>query len=214
MSEILSKYKALALIGLAGLLALSLAALAPERNINSSSIAPTPSHDSLQKMTDGHMAEVYKSLTQRANFVPEKDNFAAFGEEAEQGRELHCLAQAIYFEARGEPVEGQMAVAFVILNRVKDNRYPDSICGVVFQNEQMRNRCQFSFACDGRSDDPREARAWTTARGAAVAAFYNQNSDFTHASTHYHADYVQPHWADALHPTLQVGQHIFYREES
>lgn len=128
-------------------------------------------------------------------------------------RSLNCLAQAVYFEARGEPFEGQVAVAYVILNRVKDKRYPDNICEVVFQNEKRRNRCQFSFACDGRSDKPHEMAAWDTARRVAVGTLKFDSSDVTARSTHYHAKYVTPRWAKHLQPTLQVGSHIFYRED-
>ena len=126
---------------------------------------------------------------------------------------LNCLAQAVYFEARGEPFEGQVAVAYVILNRVKDRRYPDNICEVVFQNEKRRHRCQFSFACDGRSDKPYEMAAWDTARRVAVGTLKYDTSDVTARSTHYHANYVNPRWAKHLQPTLQVGSHIFYRED-
>lgn len=70
--------------------------------------------------------------------------------------QTQCLAQAIYFEARSEPLEGQLAVGQVVMNRVESNAYPDTTCEVVFQNERMRHRCQFSFACDGKSDRPRD----------------------------------------------------------
>lgn len=128
-------------------------------------------------------------------------------------KEFHCLAQAIYFEARSEPFEGQVAVAYVILNRVKDKRYPNNICGVVFQNEKRRNLCQFSFACDGLSDNPYEMVAWNQARRVAGGVLKNTMSDVTARSTHYHATYVQPRWAKYLQPTIQVGQHVFYRED-
>ncbi len=128
--------------------------------------------------------------------------------------EFRCLAQAVYFEARSEPFEGQVAVAYVVLNRVADKRYPNSICKVVFQNEHWRNRCQFSFACDGLTDKPFERAAWVQARLVAGGAVSNRNSDVTSSSTHYHAKYVNPTWAQHLRPTLQIGKHIFYREES
>lgn len=128
-------------------------------------------------------------------------------------KDFKCLAQAIYFEARSEPLEGQVAVAYVILNRVKDRRYPDNICGVVFQNENRRHLCQFSFACDGLSDNPYEMTAWNVARRIAGAVLINAQSDVTGRSTHYHAKYVSPRWAKHLQPTIQVGRHVFYRED-
>lgn len=126
---------------------------------------------------------------------------------------FRCLAQAVYFEARSEPFEGQVAVAYVILNRVKDRRYPNSICEVVFQNEKRRHHCQFSFACDGLSDNPYEMTAWNVARRVAGGTLSNASGDVTAHSTHYHAKYVSPGWAKYLQPTIQVGRHIFYRED-
>lgn len=122
-----------------------------------------------------------------------------------------CLAQAIYFEARSEPIEGQAAVAEVVLNRVQDKRFPNTVCGVVFQNENWRHRCQFSFACDGRSDRPRERQSWQQARKIAAVVLAGVENDMTNAATHYHAVYVQPGWAQRLERTVQVGQHVFYR---
>ncbi len=123
-----------------------------------------------------------------------------------------CLAQAVYFEARSEPLEGQLAVAQVVLNRVRDARYPSTVCHVVFQNEHWRNRCQFSFACDGRSDNPKEARAWRRAQKIAFIAATGRWNDLTEAATHYHADYVNPYWKVAFNQTAQYGRHVFYRD--
>lgn len=124
--------------------------------------------------------------------------------------EAHCLAQAIYFEARSEPVEGQLAVAQVVMNRVNDRRYPNSVCGVVFQNERLRHRCQFSFACDGKSDNPRDARAWNLASRISYVAMANNWQDITKSATHYHADYVEPYWIKSMEKTAVYGQHLFY----
>lgn len=126
-------------------------------------------------------------------------------------QDLHCLAQAIYYEARGEDLTGQMAVAEVVMNRVESKRYPNSICGVVFQNERARHRCQFSFACDGKSDNPPQSAAWTRAKLVASYLYKNDHLQLTQAATHYHADYVTPSWANHLHETVKIGRHIFYR---
>lgn len=125
-----------------------------------------------------------------------------------------CMAQAIYFEARGEPFEGQLAVAQVILNRVRDERYPNEICAVVFENETWRHRCQFSFACDGRSDRPRDFSAWVSAIKTARMVGTGHLRDVTYASTHYHAEYVEPEWAARFHRTVKIGRHYFYRNET
>lgn len=140
------------------------------------------------------------------------------------GWQTGCLAIAIYYEARSESKLGQIAVAQVVLNRVTSRRYPNSICGVVYQNAHIRNRCQFSFACDGKPDDPRHAVAW--ARSKALAASINCGTtcrrtpkqirplmrlDATmRRSTHYHATYVRPRWRRHLERVGQIGAHIFY----
>lgn len=123
-----------------------------------------------------------------------------------------CLAQAVYFEARSEPLEGQLAVAQVILNRVSDKRFPDNICAVVFQNERLRHRCQFSFACDGRSDQPYNRRAWSIAKKISIVALTGEWQDLSFRATHYHAEYVSPYWQARMHQTAQYGRHKFYRD--
>jgi len=127
-------------------------------------------------------------------------------------KDMTCLAQAIYFEARGEPLEGQRAVGNVVLNRVADPHYPKTVCGVVFQNEHARHRCQFSFACDGLADTPPDTRAWHHARKLAATLLTSKRHDDTGHATHYHANYVQPDWANALQPTVDIGHHLFYRD--
>lgn len=127
--------------------------------------------------------------------------------------ELDCLATAIYFEARGEPVAGQFAVAQVVLNRVKSGRYPHTVCGVVYQNSKRRNHCQFSFACDGKSDVPREAAAWDRARNIAADSLRDPpHSWVLGEATLYHARYVTPAWAPKATLVSSIGQHLFYME--
>ena len=127
--------------------------------------------------------------------------------------ELLCLAQAIYFEARGEPELGQRAVGQVILNRVASPRYPDTICGVVHQNAHLHNRCQFSYVCDGKPEIITEKARWqeilSLARGLFACRDPFAAKDTLWTSTHYHADYVSPTWAKALRLTGRVGSHIF-----
>ncbi|NKX62950.1 cell wall hydrolase [Labrenzia sp. 5N] len=127
-------------------------------------------------------------------------------------KEQRCLAEAIYFEARGESEDGQVAVAQVVLNRVKNPAYPDSICGVVYQNRHKRNRCQFSFACDGIKDRISSPTAWATAQKLARdVADGKRYSKMVDASTHYHATYVNPRWAKSMAKRGKVGLHIFYK---
>lgn len=127
-------------------------------------------------------------------------------------RQARCLAQAVYFEARSESLEGQLAVAQVVLNRVADKRYPNTICAVVFQNENRRHRCQFSFACDGRSDTPFEARAWDVAQRIGYVALEGLWQDVTGDATHYHASYSKPYWRTHMIATAHYGHHMFYRD--
>nr|WP_275448421.1 cell wall hydrolase [Mesorhizobium sp. IRAMC:0171] len=126
--------------------------------------------------------------------------------------EQKCLANGIYFEARSESLRGQAAVAQVILNRVRNPAYPKSICGVVYQNDDWLNRCQFSFACDGRRKRITEPQNYKIAQeiGMAVTAgkiFLPEVG----SSTHYYAAYVSPGWARAMKKMTRIGLHIFYR---
>lgn len=126
--------------------------------------------------------------------------------------EENCLARAVYFEARSESEIGQMAVAKVILNRVKSPEYPNSICGVVYQGSNRRNSCQFSFACDGLPDDVRQPGAWAQAKSVAQRAVAGdtQLGRGMNNATSYHADYVTPRWAKSLRKVVKIGRHIFY----
>jgi spore germination cell wall hydrolase CwlJ-like protein len=126
--------------------------------------------------------------------------------------EENCLARAVYFEARSESEVGQMAVAKVILNRVKSPNYPKSICGVVYQGSNRRNSCQFSFACDGLPDDVRQPGAWSQAKSVAQRAVAGdtQLGKGMNLATSYHADYVTPRWARSLRKVVKIGRHIFY----
>jgi spore germination cell wall hydrolase CwlJ-like protein len=126
--------------------------------------------------------------------------------------EENCLARAVYFEARSESALGQMAVAKVILNRVKSPNYPNTICGVVYQGTQRRNSCQFSFACDGQPDDVRQPASWQQAKSVAqraIAGDMNLGKGMNTA-TSYHADYVTPRWSKTLRKVSRIGRHIFY----
>lgn len=127
--------------------------------------------------------------------------------------DLTCLATAIYFEARGEPQKGQIAVAQVILNRVQASSYPDTVCGVVYQGVRGKGGCQFSFACDGKPDRIREKQAWANAQRTARDALAGQvRLADVGMATHYHATYVAPSWARKMQRLAKIGQHIFYLE--
>ncbi len=124
-----------------------------------------------------------------------------------------CIADAVYFEARGEPLRGQMAVAQVVMNRVFSGRYPRDVCGVVFQNADHHLACQFTFACEGkdlnRIDEP---EMWKQAKFIAKDALDGKIwlSEVGHA-THYHASWVHPSWVHEMAKLYQLGVHTFYR---
>ena len=125
--------------------------------------------------------------------------------------EITCLAQNIYFEARSEPADGMLAVGHVVLNRVASKRFPDTVCTVVRQGgDQRRHRCQFSWWCDGRSDQPHNKVAWNAARLIAWFVYNGQTEDPTGGALWYHADYVSPYWREAFVAGPQIGRHIFY----
>lgn len=147
----------------------------------------------------------------RAN-APVTGSFSQGAAVAVSERELWCLATAIYFEARGESYRGQVAVAQVVMNRTKDHRYPDTICGVVFQNQHRKNACQFSFACDGIPEVITERQAWNQAEDIA-SQFTKGQLYLTEVgdATHYHATYVRPAWAPRMEKVTQIGLHVFYK---
>jgi hypothetical protein len=141
-----------------------------------------------------------------------RPNYAALIDQDKSGRENRCLAEAIYFEARGESWGGQAAVAQVVLNRVSSGLYPATICGVVYQNRRHYNACQFSFACEGKSLRIDEPDAWRQAIRIAGEVMNGKAyvSDIG-GSTHYHANYVRPRWARRLEKMDVIGHHIFYK---
>lgn len=131
--------------------------------------------------------------------------------ETGKDRELDCLSEAIYYEARSEDVQGQMAVAEVVMNRVANPHYPKTVCGVVFQGQYRETGCQFTFTCDGsRRIKPRGVE-WDRARDIALHVLLGLNTPVTNKATHYHTDYVNPYWAAGLVETKIIGTHIFYR---
>lgn len=129
-----------------------------------------------------------------------------------RAKQEKCLAEAVYFEARGEPVRGQIAVAQVVMNRVFSGFYPTSVCGVVYQNAGHHLACQFTFACDGIPDVVREPEAWVRARKIAKATLDGQLwLPEVAKSTHYHAYWVHPSWVHEMKKMYKLGVHTFYR---
>ena len=137
-----------------------------------------------------------------------------------------CLALNTYHEAKNQSMIGQIAVAEVVMNRVQDKRFPNSVCEVVKQGPTrpswedpkkeypIKHRCQFSWYCDGKSDIPNNEKAWKKAQDYAYLVLYNRIAiDITEGATHYHATYVKPSWAKTKTRTTRIEKHIFYRWE-
>jgi len=131
--------------------------------------------------------------------------------EADRRRAVRCLTQGVYYEAALESTEGQEGVAQVILNRVRDPNYPNSICGVVFEGAERTTGCQFSFTCDGALSQAPVDWAWRRAASVAERALAGHVAAKVGTATHYHADYVHPWWSPTLAKITQIGAHIFYR---
>ena len=132
---------------------------------------------------------------------------------------LTCLALNVYHESKNQSLIGQIAVAQVVMNRVKDKRFPNNVCDVVKQgltykwnpSIPIRNKCQFSWYCDGKSDKPRDEHAWDKAMLVAHGVYYGNLDDFVEGATHYHAHYVLPSWASSKTYITRIDDHIFYR---
>ena len=130
---------------------------------------------------------------------------------AHGGKEWSCLSEALYFEARGESVKGQFAVAEVIMNRVDSPLFPNSICGVIHQGTGKRYACQFTYTCDGHDEVIREPRAYQRVAKVAAAVIQGAPRALTDGATYYHTDFVYPRWAKKFARTASIGVHHFYR---
>ena len=169
-------------------------------------IAPLP------KFSRAPNGQIATDTTMVMGVVDQAPSHSALLDQSWSGSDRRCLAQAVYFEARSEPEEGQAAVAQVVLNRAMSGLYPRTICGVVFQNQQRHNACQFSFACEGRALRITEPGPW--ARAVRVASEVMDGAAYVSdvgGATHYHANYVAPTWARRLVKMDTIGHHIFYK---
>ena len=133
---------------------------------------------------------------------------------AKGGKEWACLSEALYFEARGETVPGIFGVAEVILNRVDDPRYPNSVCGVINQGTGAKFRCQFTYTCDGRPETIDEQRAYDLVGKVARLMLDGAERKLTGGATHYHTKSVNPKWSKKFPRTTTIGYHHFYRQPS
>lgn len=138
---------------------------------------------------------------------------AELSRDTHRQREIECLALNVYFEARGEPVDGMRAVAHVVMNRVADRAFPSTACDVIRQGgREIVNNCQFSWWCDERSDRPVHAKSWAESRRIASQVYDNAAADPTGGALFYHADYVEPFWRTSMIEGPKIGRHIFYNK--
>ncbi|MEP1587417.1 MAG: cell wall hydrolase [Tateyamaria sp.] len=122
-----------------------------------------------------------------------------------------CLSEALYFEARGETLKGQFAVAEVIMNRVASTRFPDSLCGVINQGTGRKYQCQFTYTCDGNPERINEPNSFVQVGKVARAVMDGRAPKLTNGATHYHTTAVRPNWANVYTRTTSIGVHRFYR---
>ncbi len=125
--------------------------------------------------------------------------------------EVRCMSQAIYYEARSEPRSGQIAVAEVIQNRIKNKHFPNTVCDVVYEGSERSTGCQFTFTCDGSMDEAPKGKGWDRSVEVANLVLSSGYTPLTHWATHYHTQEVNPKWSQTMRMTRQVGNHVFYR---
>jgi hypothetical protein len=184
-------------------LAFALAAVSPQpgegRLVIAGTRAPAPA------------APANAAFTPANTDLSDRPGYATLIDPKDSARQMRCLAEAVYFESRSEPEQGQAAVAQVVLNRVRSGIYPDTVCGVVYQDRERPFACQFSFACEGKSLRVEEPASWATATRIAQAVYDGTTYDPNLASAiNYHAAYVRPFWAGTLKRLDRIGLHIFY----
>ena len=140
---------------------------------------------------------------------------------ADDYKERYCMAQNIYFESANQSFAGKLAVGHVVINRVRDEQFPNNVCDVIYQAKTrinwlgeevpIRNQCQFSWYCDGKSDEPVDSKTWMTSLYIADLILEVGYRDITEGSLYYHADYIRPYWADVLEHVVTIDNHLFYK---
>jgi spore germination cell wall hydrolase CwlJ-like protein len=173
--------------------------------------------ESMSQQIDSLVYELHaeQKLSVEMNLI---DITTEVAKKMEEVKQHQCLALNVYHEARSEGLTGQRAIAWVTLNRVESPKYPDTICKVVYQarldenNMPLRNKCSFSWYCDGKSDEVADLAAWNVASDIAyeVMDAYGKETDPTNGSIMYHADYVMPYWVSAYEKQVRIDSHIFY----
>ena len=172
---------------------------------------------SLSVAPDGHLAALTTLPAAEERGVSTKmamsydDAYLAAQPVAQGDAQWQCLAEALYFEARGESVRGMFAVGEVILNRVDNAQFPDTLCGVINQGTGRKYACQFTYTCDGLAEHIGEPRAWERVGKVAMMLIGGAPRQLTDGATHYHTKAVSPSWSRVYPRTASIGAHHFYR---
>ncbi|MGJ8623304.1 MAG: cell wall hydrolase [Yoonia sp.] len=177
-----------------------------------------------ERTSFGRVPEARLELLANANAAAEEEailqsgliysnSFLAARPAASGGNQWQCLAEALYFEARGESVRGLFAVGEVIMNRVDSASYPNTLCGVINQGTGRKYACQFTYTCDGRAETIAEPRAWERVGKVARILIDGAPRALTGGATHYHTKAVNPSWAQRFPRTATIDSHHFYRQE-
>ena len=203
---------ALGVLGLIGFAAIAgVANSTPEMPAMQTSAPPAPPPLLLKQVAPEQALQINQAIPVAAGPNPAALPFVFKGDASAKTQAVQCLASAVYYEAGNQDVDGERAVAQVVLNRVRHPAFPASVCGVVYEGSTRSTGCQFTFTCDGSLYRQPDADGWRRAYQVAQAAL----SGFVYApvgyATHYHANYVVPYWASTLAKSAIVGAHIFYR---
>jgi len=191
-------------------LAATVAALMPASPLRNIGFAPIEPSTQAPDAPASARSKAPASYNTDSDLAPAPPFYLHAATPAEARRAVRCLTDAIYYEAANEPIEGQRAIAQVVVNRVRDPHFPKSVCGVVYEGWQRHTGCQFSFVCDGsirrRHADPAEWRRLAPIAQAALNGYVVREVG---SATHYYAQYVRPNWVRTVDKVAQIGQHIF-----
>jgi spore germination cell wall hydrolase CwlJ-like protein len=183
---------------------------APEASAQTAS-PPAPPPLLMQQLAPDQALKVNAAIPVASGPNPAAAPFAFKGDKSARAQALECLTSAVYYEAGSQDVDGERAVAQVVLNRVRHPAFPSTVCGVVYEGSTRVTGCQFTFTCDGSMYRQPDADGWKRAYRIAEAALNGFVFAPVGYATHYHADYVVPYWASTLAKNTVVGAHIFYR---
>ncbi|MGR3271352.1 cell wall hydrolase [Thalassococcus profundi] len=200
------------LLALALWAALAASSVHAERAANAASSLLAAEKQGLQTASAQHLQQLVTPTARGMAKVNYDRAWLASVPEPAGGEQWRCLAEALYFEARGETVKGQFAVAEVILNRVDNPNYPSSVCGVINQGTGQKYACQFTYTCDGHPEHISEKGAFDQVGKVAKVMLSGAPRKLTDGATHYHTTAVRPRWARKFPMTAEIGVHRFYRQ--